>query len=176
MFKGLKDSFDDKFQPFAAKCIYSSTDPISIVFEDLSRQGFRLTTVTHGLDLKHCLLDMRAIAQYHAASVVLRHQEPSLFGPFEEDNVAINKNGRGMREFYASVIKAVRTQMATWPGYQKYLHFLTELENTVVDNWFEALRREDSGLNVLVHGDLWLNNLMFRYSQEDELQDVRYSF
>ena len=172
MLKSLKDALDDKFQPFAAKCIYSSTDPTAIVFEDLKRQGFKLANVTHGLDLNHCLLVMRTIAQYHAASVVLRHHEPSRLRPFEEDN-AVNDNDKGMRGYLASIIKAVGRHMATWQEYEKYLDFLNKLENTALDHWYEALRRDDSGFNVLLHGDLWLNNLMFRHSQENELQDVR---
>ena len=174
MLKSLKGALDEKFQPFAAKCIYKSTDPTAIVFEDLKRQGFRLATVKHGLDLNHCLLVMRTIAQYHAAAVVLRHQEPSRFRSYETRKLNDNEDKNRMRGFFASITKALGRHMATWPGYEKYLNILTELEDSAIDIWSESIKRDDTGFNLLIHGDLWLNNLMFRYSQEDEVQDVRY--
>ena len=170
MLKSLKGALDEKFQPFAAKCIYKSTDPTAIVFEDLKRLGFRLATVKHGLDLNHCLMVMRTIAQYHAASLVLRHQEPSRFVPFEENKFEDNNEMKG---FFSSITKALRRHMETWAGYEKYLNVLTKLEDSAMDTWLKAVKREDSGFNVLIHGDCWLNNMMFRYSQEDEVQDVR---
>jgi len=44
-----------------------------------------------------------------------------------------------------------------------------------VEFLIKFLERDDDDFNVFVHGDLWVNNIMFRYSEEtDEVVDVRY--
>jgi hypothetical protein len=47
-----------------------------LVLEDLSAVGFRMMDRLEGLDLDHCLLVMRSLARFHAASVALHEQDP----------------------------------------------------------------------------------------------------
>jgi fructosamine-3-kinase len=43
------------------------------------------------------------------------------------------------------------------------------------DLLIKLLERDDDDFNVFVHGDLWKNNMMFRYSDgTNEVMDVRY--
>jgi hypothetical protein len=54
-----------------------------LVMEDLSAAGFRMLDRLQGLDLDHCLLVMRALAKFHAASVVLHQQDPDSMKEYE---------------------------------------------------------------------------------------------
>jgi thiamine kinase-like enzyme len=46
-----------------------------------------------------------------------------------------------------------------------------------VDILIKDMQRNDDDFNVFVHGDLWLNNMMFRYIEDtDEVVDVRYIY
>jgi hypothetical protein len=47
-----------------------------VVLEDLAAAGFKMGERRKGLDLAHCLLVMRTLARFHAASVVLHEQDP----------------------------------------------------------------------------------------------------
>ncbi|KAJ9582753.1 hypothetical protein L9F63_022898 [Diploptera punctata] len=170
--KLLQKAFPDSYQPIAANCIYTQELPTAIVLDDLKKQGFKLASVTHGLDLKHCLLVMRKIAQYHACSVVLRHQDPSRFEAFKE---YLLKNGRaGMSGFFTNVMKSMRNEVESWDDGENYLDALKTLEIKTLDRWINAVLREDDGYNVLIHGDLWMNNMMFRYSEKQDVQEVRF--
>jgi hypothetical protein len=46
------------------------------VLQDLCADGFKMAERRQGLDLTHCLLVMRMLARFHAASVVLHDREP----------------------------------------------------------------------------------------------------
>ena len=172
LFRMLKKVVGNNFQPFAAKCLYTSMDPETIVLEDLKKQGFTLATVTHGLDLKHCLLVVRTMAQYHAASMVMRFQNPDLFQTFRENFITKNPE-TGVSAYFISCVRTLKKHVEKWPGYEKYAELLGKIEPNVMKIWVNSFRREEDAFNVLIHGDLWLNNMMFRYSQGDVLEEVR---
>jgi hypothetical protein len=62
------------FEPLYPKCIYACKT--FLVLEDLSAEGFRMGERREGLDLDHCLMVMRSLGKFHAASVILQQQDP----------------------------------------------------------------------------------------------------
>ena len=86
VYRLLNNKSPREFHPCTDRCLYyhSGSTATAIVLDDLKEQGFRLADRTVGLDMQHCLLDMKAIAQSHAASAVLHLKEPQIFKPFIE--------------------------------------------------------------------------------------------
>jgi aminoglycoside phosphotransferase (APT) family kinase protein len=69
-----------------------------------------------------------------------------------------------------SVAKAVQT----WPGYaERYAEKLDAIADCMLDRMIKVTQRDDTAFNVLIHGDLWVNNMLFRYSDDDPV-DVRF--
>jgi hypothetical protein len=68
---------------FVAGYIYSC--PGTIVMEDLCAQGFNVAERRKGLDLSHCLLVMRMLARFHAASVVLHDRDPEAMSLYDKN-------------------------------------------------------------------------------------------
>jgi thiamine kinase-like enzyme len=67
-------------------------------------------------------------------------------------------------------------EVEKWPVYSdQFASKLHRIADKSVDFLIKDMERNDDDFNVFVHGDLWLNNMMFRYSDDThEVVDVRY--
>jgi len=80
------------------------------VLEDLCAEGFKMAERRKGLDLAHCLLIMRLLAKFHAASVVLHDQEPESMSIYEQDVFSEPAMREGSRDFVSGMY--YRSQMS----------------------------------------------------------------
>lgn len=167
----LQEASPDECSQFLARYLYSC--PGTIVMQDLCAEGFKRAERRQGLDLSHCLLAMRMLARFHAASVLLHERDPEAMAVYDQNFFSDPKTREGLQKFifgnFRSVVKAVET----WPGYaERYAGKLCALADSMLDRMIEVTQRDDTALNVLIHGDLWVNNILFRYS--DGPVDLRF--
>ena len=177
IYKLLDDKSPGEFQRCTARCMYyhSGSPATAIVLDDLKEQGFRLADKTDGLDMQHCLLVMKAIAQSHAASAVLHLKDPEIFKSFSE-SFYCERQRNTIGFMIQSTMKNLAMEVEKWPLFNdRFARKLHRVADKCYDFLIKCLKRHDDDFNVLVHGDLWLNNIMFRYSDDtDEVVDVRY--
>uniref|UniRef100_A0A1Y9IVH5 CHK domain-containing protein n=1 Tax=Anopheles minimus TaxID=112268 RepID=A0A1Y9IVH5_9DIPT len=171
---------------FGARCFYANRDPLdTIVFEDLKALGFRMPDRTRGgLDLAHCELIMRKIGLFHAASMVYVKGETfdkQFFaeryshgmarpGDNEQNNPALAMFSKGLDKFL-EVSHA-------WPELKRTIWLkLQALKPTYNRRLLKSLSPEgpdeEVTFRVLNHGDLWSNNMMFRYDDPADDASVR---
>lgn len=173
----LREIFPGDFQPIGAKLLHSYNElptPYLIV-EDLKESGFKLVDRSRGLDMSHSLLVMKYIGRFHAASVVLHEKEPEKFQGFME-SLHQPSQKEIMENFFNRNLRNVAREVETWPDYkERFASKLHELADDAFILFANAVKRDEEEFNVLCHGDLWLNNMMFRYSEETgEVVDVRF--
>ena len=143
--------------------------------EDLKAQGFKMADRTRGLDLQHCLLVMKQIGRYHGASAVLQQKTPEIFLYFHE-GLHGSKILEKSEDFFRTGVINLAQEVEKWPQYrERFSEKLLNLADNAYTKFLDSLKRREEEFNVLCHGDLWLNNMMFRYSQETgEVTDVRW--
>ncbi|PSN36163.1 hypothetical protein C0J52_17000 [Blattella germanica] len=167
----------NKFKPFAAKCFYSQFKPSVIVMEDLKEKGFTLAERMQGLDMKHSLLVIKQIARYHAASAALLKKEPEVFKDVEESVFANEDLKKNLEPFFGKGVQNLANEVNGWPEYkERFGGKLEKIAEKAVDTYIEINSMFDKNdFNCYTHGDLWLNNMMFRYSNSTgEVEEVRF--
>ncbi|XP_052895256.1 uncharacterized protein LOC128302467 [Anopheles moucheti] len=171
---------------FGARCFYATRDPAdTIVFEDLKALGYRMPDRTRGgLDLAHCELIMRKIGLFHAASMVYvagGSYDRQFFadrysygmarpGDDESNNPALAMFCKGLDKFL-EVSK-------DWPELKRTIWLKLEaLKPDYTRRLLKSLSpegpHEEVTYRVLNHGDLWINNMMFRYDDPADDATVR---
>jgi thiamine kinase-like enzyme len=142
--------------------------------EDLRAQGFSMAERITGLDMKHCLLVMRQLGRYHAASAVLNEREPKHSQEFLESLYTTNPIETVERLFKMNAEK-LANEVAKWPDYkEKFYEKLLKIADNAYTYFADSVKRDEEEFNVLCHGDLWSNNMMFRYSGDTgEVKNIR---
>jgi thiamine kinase-like enzyme len=130
---------------------------------------------TVGLDMQHCLLVIKALAQSHAASAVLHFKDPEIFKPFSE-SFFCERQRTALERVFRSNLKSLAKEVEMWPLFKdRFACKLHRVADKAADLVIKLLERDDDDFNVFVHGDLSKNNMMFRYSDDtDEVMDLRY--
>ncbi|XP_067009855.2 uncharacterized protein [Anabrus simplex] len=148
------------------------SDASVLIMEDLSETGFRLAK-RNGLDLAHCMMVMKYLGVFHALSVAINEHKPDLLNLYRQ-NVFCDETRDYMGSYLMSTIRSLASEVEKWPGYKEEY---TEKLIKVADNSWKKIREsttKDESFNVLNHGDLWVNNIMFRYSTGGEIEDLRF--
>ncbi|XP_050077801.1 uncharacterized protein LOC126564745 [Anopheles maculipalpis] len=167
----------DGKEQFGAKCYYATTEPVrTIVFEDLKALGFRMCDRTKGgLDFDHMALVMRKIAKFHGASMLYAKQSPEherrltsrysygLYNPMEkpEECRILQALEKGLDKFISVA--------SGWPELDSgVLKQLNVIRPTFKERIAKCVNPQQSGARykALNHGDLWSNNMMFRYEKD----------
>jgi hypothetical protein len=146
--------------------------------EDLSKDHKLFENEESLLDLEHLMVALKSLAILHAAAV-----------NYEAENGGLLKNFPGCLEenSYRDGLRKYRLENAI----RVFLVCLPEIEGLregprfqeIVRKWPELMRTiyqfcrpSSRWRNVLLHGDLWRNNLMFRYSENGEFSRQKFLF
>ncbi|XP_069681747.1 uncharacterized protein [Periplaneta americana] len=154
-----------------------------IIMEDLSENGFFMLNCLEAMGFSELELVMREIGRFHAFSLVLKSQNPDLFNELRSsvfDPVFQNSIGEEILfHIYHNVLQDVLAAMKVCyqgdsPYFIKFEKFVEHVRYRLNKHHLDALNNEP--FNVFTHGDLWSNNLMFRYSSDspDKPRELRF--
>lgn len=139
------------------------------MFEDVTLRGYDKIDRRAGLDYSHTKLALQRLAKFHAASAVLYALDSASMEHHHFPNI-----GPGLEHFYP-LFKNTMSQLAetaeSWAGCEVYAAKLHKLEKYVIEKAFDIFTWNEDDFNVLTHGDTWINNFLYKYDDDGQLED-----
>ncbi|KAL1513592.1 hypothetical protein ABEB36_002986 [Hypothenemus hampei] len=151
-----------------ANCYHATmTGQLEImIMENLTAKGYTVHNKTSPLDINHIKLVIKAYAEWHALSFALKDQYPN-------DYLQIAENFRfsAWRKFiqggFGQILNICQKDFYKWLKEIGEVELLeqhkSKLHNNDVVTVLIRLMEETNKESVILHGDCWNNNFMFRY-------------
>ncbi|XP_055842780.1 uncharacterized protein LOC129909734 [Episyrphus balteatus] len=158
---------------FGPRIYHSLSEPIStLVFEDLSSLGYVMADREEGLDMGHCEMVLRKLGQFHGVSMVLQKKDPASMNSFRFGMVAeeaVNASDV-YKTFFGNNIDGLIRNMSKWKGYESITEKVKKYAANLKENLIKTQKPIPGELKVLNHGDLWVNNFLFKYKNDNRKQ------
>lgn len=127
--------------------------------------GYKAANRFEGLDFEHIKLTLNKLAKFHAASAVYIEKEKFLDKKFDQGIYSDNFKPF-MQQMNAKSAPATMECFAKWNSGDIVLRCEKQLNHLMNEGIFELVKRSEDRFNVLCHGDMWCNNVMFKYDEE----------
>lgn len=79
-----------------------------------------------------------------------------------------------MHSFFQNIAQTVSKTVKNWPGFENIAKKLSGIPQVAYEHAYKAYDPQIDGFNVITHGDMFMNNLLFRYDQNGKPVDIRF--
>ncbi|XP_012277574.1 uncharacterized protein LOC105698151 [Orussus abietinus] len=164
--------------PVGPACIYAG--PEAIIMEDLKLAGYEVCDRMDLLDMNHCVSVLQTLASFHAKSYALKlkdrpgflklvsHLKEAVFPRDEKPAI-----GQAVEASLHHAILQLESIKPRTKDVEKAIEAVGGLRGKTVDIMKDALFSPEGQFHVLVHGDPWNNNLLFKHDQAGRVVDVK---
>ncbi|XP_046659457.1 uncharacterized protein LOC124353589 [Homalodisca vitripennis] len=157
---------------FAPKSFHSPLKNV-LVLKDLKDEGYVIADKFKQLDYPHCELVFKTVAKFHAASLACYHDDLRFIEGVSAENFYI-EGGTSFRSFMEGFVNQFGKAFDVFGVADSFKRLFNDRVGRLWDSGVMACKPKETGSNVLVHGDLWCNNLMFKYDGSGNLLDVKF--
>lgn len=137
---------------------YYTTEKLALALEDLDAAGYYMLNRA-ALDYEHCATTLRGVAMFHAASAKLHREDDRLLAPASHEGIYVEGIRRKVLRLCCPALVELLRMQRTSPTV--IANFAASEERINADD-FCKLTFGQRRFNVLNHGDLKTNNMMFK--------------
>ncbi|XP_061393298.1 uncharacterized protein LOC133328769 [Musca vetustissima] len=172
----LKESGDT--EKLFAQTLKVDYERSTIIFEDLTVEGYEMADRKRGLDFPHIQICLKKLAKFHAAAAVLNERQGGILEKF--DHGMFNRHTKGFGCVFEYFTKEGAHFAKNCPELGEYYsEKLLKLTPSIVDYCIKAYAPSPWNFYSLNHGDLWTNNVMMLYDKsrgdkELSLKDIMF--
>ncbi|XP_067007874.2 uncharacterized protein [Anabrus simplex] len=171
---------------WSSKCLFTGDEVI--VLEDLAEKGFRISGSACVMDFNHCVVTLRGLAAMHAASFIVEVRKRKMLGDHYTllddystsltENFIVNEGENRVKFWFLSSLDALNSLVPHLTKYGKQSKHYQEVKQkfrATCENIVNFVKPSKKYKNVICHGDLWSNNIMFSYDEDQETpREVRF--
>lgn len=160
---------------FAPKCLFTLNEPkMLLMFEDMREWDYKVLPRHHQLTFDQTLPLVIKLAKLHATSVVLYEKNPSIMEPYIEGCISTNPKRQGFLVHYKNCTRTLGliAQNEWGEEWKEIAKKLIAQEKTILKKGCELYIRDPNGFCVFNHNDLWIPNIFFKCSENNETNDV----
>lgn len=154
------------------KIVQGETD--ILVLSDLKEDGFGMLDRLEGMNEDATLLVLSLIAKFHASSVAYREQVGE-FGPLVMRKIIRPSTADRLMDYCTPKVKVLAEAALEWNLGERIADAISSWASQMFDGTM-AVTDPDTApedFQVLCHGDLWLNNMMFtRHEETEHIKDA----
>ncbi|KAK9512741.1 hypothetical protein O3M35_001101 [Rhynocoris fuscipes] len=138
-------------------------DSTKIVLEDLKELGYRNANRETGMDYDEASMAIKNLARFHAMSVILI--ERGMLNTNDFSRFVFGGDFEAINDLIVNSFKSLHHVICTaWSDeWRDIIDRLGKLSEIAVDQ-LKEIRNCETAFKVLNHGDPWVNNMMFKYS------------
>lgn len=167
----LKEKINIEFGPESFHCPLKN----GLVLKDLKLDGFIMCDRFKQLDYGHCKITITTVAKFHAASVACQQDNADLIQDLGKELMfdSGKQCDAEMKQWLCVCVKNVLDIMDEIKDCQPAASFMNERIDELAESFQKSCQPKSKGLNVLNHGDLWINNIMFKYNDSEEITGIK---
>lgn len=152
---------------------YSSPVPETIVLDDLKEAGYVMCDRIKQLDFDHCRILLNTLATFHALSVAVAKEDPHLVNIVGKEHIfVVNTEHPEYDEKFKKCYFGFSNAIKNVKGFEKF-EYISEDKIDLVFNKYIEIFSPRKGFNVLNHGDLWTNNILFKYNKDGNVIEAK---
>ncbi|XP_066151968.1 uncharacterized protein [Euwallacea fornicatus] len=146
-----------------------------LVFENLKLQNFEMWDKTKFLDEKHLNAVFKTYGKYHALTFAFKDQNREKYEEITKEIQDIFKNMFKYEEMRKSMLELLKIA-------QSGIKEIDEKKAERLQPWIDDFGKKffnkgalyTGDYSALTHGDCWSNNIMFKYDQSGNIEDIRF--
>ncbi|XP_069691471.1 uncharacterized protein [Periplaneta americana] len=177
--KEVLEEGDDASDTCFWTCECYLAKPDIIVLEDLFAAGYQHTAGRDPMDLDHCNLMLETLGIFHAASIIFEEKQPrtsacgkvtqiiDIYKDILFETEWVTTEGHPGNKYMKASIKGMVSMLEYLPNYGKNhenFKMIREKLPKTLEQMCEYVKPSTKYRNVICHGDLWINNVFFRYN------------